>query len=258
MIEFIAVVVLLIVIWFFLKIRKKKSSNATPKNPLESAKPIQQEPKPADKIVSATESVTPPIASTLENIPTPSEPAQQSHHPVESEQQPFLAQASSHKVTVSSETSNKNLPQDSMLKRHYLTHLRAMIISLSPPRPTDSALSRHYDTQIAAKIEQCLNDDSAMEQLIFHYEHDKKTPARPVVKEPQPIIASSPKPETSDETAVLVEQINVSSLPEDSMLRRHYLTHLHAQAAANLPPRPTDSMLRRHYDTLLENAVKAD
>jgi hypothetical protein len=250
MIEFIVVVVLLVVIWGFLKIRNKKSSNATPKNTFESAKPpIKQEPKPADKTVSVAESVTLPIASTLENA----EPAQQAYQAVESEQQPFSAQVS-HKVTVSPETSNKNLPQDSLLKRHYLTHLRAMIISLSSPRPTDSTLSRHYDTQIAAKIEQCLNDESALQQLVFHYEHNKKTPTCPVIEAYQPIIVPSPKPETADETAVLVEQANDSNIPEDSMLRRHYLTHLHAQVAANLPLRPTDSMLRRHYDTLLENA----
>lgn len=257
MIEFIAVVILLIVIWFFLKIRNKKSSNATPKNILESAKPIQQEPKPADKIVSATESVAPPLTSTQENIPAPSKPAQQSNQPVESEQ-------ASHKVVVSPENSNKNLPQDSMLKRHYLAHLRAMIISLSPPRPTDSALARHYDTQIAAKIEQCLNDESALQQLIFHYEHNKTTPAHTVVQEPQTtIITSSPTPtpeseETADETAVLVEPVNASNIPEDSMLRRHYLTNLHTQIGTNLPLRPTDSMLRRHYDALLENTVKTD
>jgi hypothetical protein len=242
MIEFIAVVVLLIVIWFFLKIRNKKSSNATLKNTLESAKPTKQEPKPADKIVSAAESITPAIASAQENAPISSEPAQ-------SEQQPFLAQAS-HKVAISPENSKKNLPQDSMLKRHYLTQLHAMIISLSPPRPTDSALSRHYDTQIAAKIEQCLNDESALQQLIFHYEHDKKTLAHPA----QAIITASPKREASNETAVLAEQANASNIPEDSMLRRHYLTNLHTQVAVNLAPRPTDSMLRRHYDTLLENA----
>jgi hypothetical protein len=242
--EFIAVVVLLlIVIWFFLKIRNKKSSNTTLKNTLESTK---QEPKPADKVVSAAESITPPIATMQENAPI------SSAEPAQAEQQPFSAPVS-HKVAISPENSNKNLPQDSMLKRHYLTHLRTMILSLSPPRPTDSALSRDYDTQIVAKIEQCLNDESAMQQLVFHYEQDKKTLTHSVVKEPKAIIDSSLKSETANEIAVLA-QANDVNIPEDSMLRRHYLTHLHSQVAANLPPRPTDSMLRRHYDTLLENA----
>ena len=40
-------------------------------------------------------------------------------------------------------------------------------------------------------------------------------------------------------------------LPEDSMLRRHFLTQLQSEIEAALYPRPTDSVLQRHYDALV-------
>jgi hypothetical protein len=40
-------------------------------------------------------------------------------------------------------------------------------------------------------------------------------------------------------------------LPEDSMLRRHFLAHLQSEVESALFPRPTDSVLRRHYDSLV-------
>ncbi len=236
MIEFIAVVVFLALIWFFLKSRKKESSNTIVKTPPKSVTPIKPE---TDK----------KTATTLETTPKAAEPVQSASHPAESKQKPLVAQA----VAVTLE--NSLLPQDSMLKRHYLTNLRAIITSLSVPHPTDSALSRHYDTQIAAKIEQCLNDEKAMTQLISQYEQSKKTPA-PTVKAPQAIIEPLLNTETASENEVLVTQTSISKIPKDSVLRRHYLTHLYSQVAANLPPRPTDSTLRRHYNTMLETEVK--
>ncbi len=62
------------------------------------------------------------------------------------------------------------LPQDSLLRRHYFTHLCAMLEAQVPPRPTESVLCRHYDTMIVARIAQCLNDKNATEQLICDYE----------------------------------------------------------------------------------------
>ncbi|MEQ1620547.1 MAG: hypothetical protein ABL919_04000 [Methylococcales bacterium] len=44
---------------------------------------------------------------------------------------------------------------------------------------------------------------------------------------------------------------NKIKLPEDSTLRRHFLTHLQSEIEATLHPRPTDSILQRHYDALV-------
>ena len=40
----------------------------------------------------------------------------------------------------------QKIPQDSILKRHFLTHVRAQIESRFAPRPSDSILTRHYDS----------------------------------------------------------------------------------------------------------------
>ncbi len=40
-------------------------------------------------------------------------------------------------------------------------------------------------------------------------------------------------------------------IPEDSALRRHFLSQLKAEVEMELPPRPTCSMLKRHHDSLV-------
>jgi hypothetical protein len=45
------------------------------------------------------------------------------------------------------------IPEDSVLKRHFLTHLKSEIESALFPRPTDSALQRHYDSLVIAELE---------------------------------------------------------------------------------------------------------
>lgn len=41
-------------------------------------------------------------------------------------------------------------------------------------------------------------------------------------------------------------------VPEDCVLRRHFLTQLRSEIEAGLSPRPTDSTLQRHYDAMIE------
>lgn len=41
-------------------------------------------------------------------------------------------------------------------------------------------------------------------------------------------------------------------VPEDAVLRRHFINHLRMEIEAGLHPRPVDSVLQRHYDTLVE------
>lgn len=43
-----------------------------------------------------------------------------------------------------------------------------------------------------------------------------------------------------------------TNLPEDSTLRRHYITQLRSEIALELTNRPTDFSLVRHYETLLD------
>ncbi|WP_347987868.1 hypothetical protein [Methylomonas sp. AM2-LC] len=53
----------------------------------------------------------------------------------------------------------------------------------------------------------------------------------------------------SDENALI--------LPEDSVLRRHYITQLRAEIEQGLFPRPTDFTLQRHYDALVEAELES-
>ncbi len=49
---------------------------------------------------------------------------------------------------------------------------------------------------------------------------------------------------------------NVIKMPEDSTLKRHFLSNLHAEVEGELSPRPTCSMLRRHFDALVKTEVE--
>ncbi len=55
----------------------------------------------------------------------------------------------------------KKLPEDSMLRRHFMSNLLAEVESDYPPRPTDSMLRRHHDALIAAEFEKRLSEYSA-------------------------------------------------------------------------------------------------
>lgn len=127
------------------------------------------------------------------------------------------------------------LPEDSMLKRHYLTHLRSLIEAEAGPRPTDSVLRRHYDGLVAARLEECLEDESRARSLMEGHEACRRT-ATPAINVANP---------------VLPEIRPTVHMPQDSMLRRHYTTHLASMIAELAGPRPTDSVLRRHYDSLV-------
>lgn len=245
----VAIAIFLIIILIFLK-RKKLSS--------EPEKSVTQESKPIDKATILADEPALQAKKTPESLA----PAQQEKTvvtPIEPETtqipQPSRVVISSDSIPV---YKNRKIPQDFMLRRHYIAHLHAMITELNQTYPTDSMLRRHYHAHIATQLDQCLNSEQAMQQLICCYEDHKKTLVRPVQK-PQAIITSSPDSKTACEAVTPVTTTTpckVAKIPEDSMLRRHYLTKLYTQVADRLPARPTDSALRRHYDTMLENEVK--
>ncbi|WP_305908839.1 hypothetical protein Q9L42_008655 [Methylomarinum sp. Ch1-1] len=109
------------------------------------------------------------------------------------------------------------VPEDSMLRRHFLSQLRREIEAGFGSRPTDSTLKRHYDAMVDAEYE------TRIQALLF---------------------ASSAENDVAEEP--------VQKLPEDSMLRRHFLAELQARIAAKLPPRPSDFNLQRHYNAMIQ------
>ncbi len=44
---------------------------------------------------------------------------------------------------------------------------------------------------------------------------------------------------------------NTVYVPEDAVLRRHFITHLRGEIEAGMAPRPADSVLRRHHQALI-------
>lgn len=139
------------------------------------------------------------------------------------------------------------LPEDSVLKRHYLTHLRAEREALTNPYPTDSTLRRHYETMIRMELDWPSAQASREEAPV---------PQESAARE-RPVIQGG-KPEAKAEPLLTVVRSESHAhaahgmrIPEDSILRRHFLTNLQAEVESELPARPTDSVLKRHYDALV-------
>lgn len=53
-------------------------------------------------------------------------------------------------------TSHGPVPEDAVLRRHFITHVSCEIEAGLSPRPTDSVLIRHHEALLAAKLEQRL------------------------------------------------------------------------------------------------------
>lgn len=152
----VALIVLLITALIVLK-KRKKCSSCSPKEAVINKTKASEPVKPQPELKAAEK----PIVNA--------EPAAVNSHAaiVAPPAKPYTQEATAPSPVKSNCCS---LPQDSILRRHYFTHLCTMLETLVPPRPTESVLCRHYDTMIVAKIYQCLNDKKAMEQLICDYE----------------------------------------------------------------------------------------
>lgn len=158
MIEFVITVVLIALLIMFFKKRINFASCCPSKEPVKSEptvpEQVKQQPETNPEVTEAT-------------VVTPPEPKPAN---IEPSAKPQVKEAA---VSPVEHTYSSLLPQDSILKRHYLNHVCMMIESIAPPRPTDSVLCRHYDAMIVTEIDQSLNDKKAMEQLIHAYENKK-------------------------------------------------------------------------------------
>ena len=80
----------------------------------------------------------------------------------------------------------------------------------------------------------------------------------PEVAEPEPAVSVIAEPVAVAEVVVTPAAVTVatasakSAIPEDVVLRRHYLTQRKAEILASLPAQPSDSTLKRHYQQLLD------
>ena len=211
----IGVVVLLVVLVGLLRRKSKLAKAAKVDESLQNLqKNVLPEPKIAvnKTVVPEPEKVlvSPEISKPVENQPA---------------EQPVIA-------AIIEVVRTESIPEDSMLRRHYLSNLEAERMAITHPYPTDSVLRRHYESGLAWQLTSSL------------------------------VAGGSPLAETTAETenCVAVEQEQPESkriIPEDSTLRRHFLSQIQAEVETNLSPRPTDATLRRHYDSLVKSRVEA-
>jgi hypothetical protein len=145
-------------IFFYLK-RNKACKSSTDKN---CGCPAKTD-KIAPEIADTSSPDTAPATETIV-VETAAEPAQETVAETQitpiPEQPAVVVEAvvaaptvSQSKITIPTVNA---IPEDSTLRRHYLSMIRANIEKAKAPRPTDSALRRHYDAMIDAEVEKQL------------------------------------------------------------------------------------------------------
>lgn len=118
---------------------------------------------------------------------------------------------------VVSNLPSSEVPQDSILRRHYDALHKVMAVSKVSPVVQESLAE-----------DSCSSIKSAIEQA--------------VIKQTQ----------TTATKATAIDQFVVSgtaSVPEDSVLKRHFIQQIKTEIQNGMSPRPSDSVLQRHYDS---------
>lgn len=133
--------------------------------------------------------------------------------------------------TQQSDTRRTLVPEDSTLKRHYLTQVAEEQNLIKNPYPTDSVLRRHYQQNQTAALN--LTPPTTKSEFAEEPMENTDTP-----KNHQP-------------------QAKRISVPEDSVLKRHYLSRLRTEIEKQYPPCPSDAVLKRHYLQLIESRLEA-
>jgi len=170
----VSVLIVLLITMFILKRQKKCSSCSSKETLISKPKTPEQEKQQPEIESTAKNSVDSEaivVNSQVTDTTSISSPVAESvNKPVsniEISAKPQVKEAAVSPV----ENSSSGFPQDSILRRHYFTHLCTMIEALAPECPTDSILCRHYYMMLLTEIDRCLNDKKAMERLIYDYEN---------------------------------------------------------------------------------------
>ncbi len=61
------------------------------------------------------------------------------------------------------------LPEDSVLRRHYVTHVRQMVEDMAGPVPSDSVLRRHHEQLVGSRVDECLESGERLAALIEQF-----------------------------------------------------------------------------------------
>ncbi|OQK17993.1 hypothetical protein AU255_09085 [Methyloprofundus sedimenti] len=183
MIEIGVILAVIVAAWFYLRVKKEKQGSVTQ-------------------------------SATMQTV-TPKPKVMQEQEPEPVKAKPVETKKVSKPAIV--------IPEDSMLRRHYMQNLTATKECRETPFPEDSTLRRHYLQNLAAQ-----QDKNVISKA------DSKVAAAEDL-----IIPASKK----------------TNIPEEAELKRDVIQQLVAETEATMPPRPTDSTLKRHYDTQLMSVV---
>lgn len=142
--------------------------------------------------------------------------------------------------------SKHEVPEDSVLRRHWLTQLRSEIEASLFPRPTDCVLQRHYEQLVESELENRLVNPEDLSLFNFI---DGRESALDSTTPPKPERIDTVINKTDSKAKNEPEQITI---PEDSVLQRHFISQLRSEIETEIYPRPTEATLQRHYDQLIE------
>ncbi len=156
--------IVLLITMFILKRRTKCSSCSSKETLISKTTEPEKHPTETQSAVKIAVNAEPTVVNSQITDATPApEPVNKPVSDIETSVNP--------QAKAVAENNGSGFPEDSILRRHYFTHLFTMIEALAPQCPTDSVLSRHYYTMLVTEIDQCLNDKKAMERLIYDYEN---------------------------------------------------------------------------------------
>jgi hypothetical protein len=242
---FAGIVALFVVLYLTLKILRKPQE--TPPPPKPRAAPQPESASPAAPKPSAAAETSTPRPATADTQPTPAAPP--------AKPSVVAAAVRPQAAPPAPAPFGAHVPQDSVLRRHYLAEAQRMVEAVLGPSPADSVLRRHHRQLLQSRLEACLGDPARMDQLRAEYA------ACRAASVPKPIAAAVIAPQTTVVAPAPVAQSETkpqtTRIPEDSILRRHFLSHVRHLLEKSAPVRPTDSVLRRHYEQHIGSELRA-
>lgn len=226
------------------------------------AAPARKAPPKVEPVISEAPKPAATIQARKPATPAPEPAATQPTEAIQT-RQPAPAAAPAPKATVAQRPAapafGRHVPRDSVLNRHFQAHICHMLEAVAAPRPADSVLKRHHEHLLRSRLQACLRDKACLDKLTAEYEACRANKAAAVAATPAPAPAvATPPPAAAPAPVAVAAAVPAPSqpaesvpaavrIPQDSILRRHFLNHLAYMLEAIAPCRPTDSVLKRHH-----------
>jgi hypothetical protein len=146
-----------------------------------------------------------------------------------------------------SKTCGAHVPEDSNLKRHFISLIGSMLEALyHNQQPSDSTLTRHFQQWLEYQRDLCIQDQNAYEQLLGDYSACRSETCRGSIH-------SSPEHSVMQDVG---EGMVATWLPSDSTLKRHYVANIRRIIEESYGQTPTAFDLARHYKQLIEQQLE--